>query len=71
MAAKTLKNPYRLQSVTSISKMRKEKLKVTNSVALVMAFLAAESKNRQLSFNSKVDFILYLSRDEIKISRDE
>ena len=55
MAAKTLKNPYRLQTVTfklckrgKKTKIRKEKPKVTYSVALVKAFLAAENENRQL-----------------------
>ena len=49
MAAKTLKNTHRLETMTfKLSyerkriKIRKEKLKVTYSVALVMAFLAAE-----------------------------
>ena len=52
MAAKTLKNPYSLQTVTfklsykgKKTKIQKEKPKVTYSVALVMAFLAAENKN--------------------------
>ena len=54
-AAKTLKNLYFLQTVTSKlsykgkkTNIRKEKLKITYSVALVMAFLAAENENRQL-----------------------
>ena len=53
-AAKTLKNLYFLQTVTSKlsykgkkTNIRKEKLKITYSVALVMAFLAAENENRQ------------------------
>ena len=53
-AAKTLKNLYFLQTVTSKlsykgkkTNTRKEKLKITYSVALVMAFLAAENENRQ------------------------
>ena len=48
MAIKTLKNPYRLQKVMlkfprrgKKTKTRNEKPKVTYSVALVMAFLAA------------------------------
>ena len=55
MAAKTLKNPYRLQTMTlklskkeKETKIRKEKPKVTYTVALVMAFLAAENENRLL-----------------------
>ena len=52
MAAKTLKNPYRLQTMTlklskkeKEPKIREEKPKVTYTVALVMAFLAAENEN--------------------------
>ena len=52
---KTLKNPYHLQKVKfKLSKkrkktsIRKEKPRVTYSVALVKAFLAAENENRQL-----------------------
>ena len=66
MAAKTLKNPYRLQTVTSISKIRKEKLKVTNSVALVMAFLAAESKNRS-SFDNDLHLIFKWSSFDLQM----
>ena len=54
MAVKTLKNPYHLQTDAKTflerrkkTNMRKEKPKVTYSVALVMAFLAAEIENRQ------------------------
>ena len=63
MAAKTLKNPYRLQTVTfklsqklKKTKIRKEKPWVTYSVALVMAFLAAENENRQLEDLLQADF---------------
>ena len=63
MAAKTLKNPYRSQTVTfklsqkrKKTKIRKEKPKVTYSVALVMAFLAAENENRQLEDSPQADF---------------
>ena len=52
---KMMKNLYRLQTVTfklsqkgKETKTRKEKPNVTWSVALVMAFLAAENENRQL-----------------------
>ena len=62
-AAKTLKNLYFLQTVTSKlsykgkkTNMRKEKLKITYSVALVMAFLAAENENRQLEDSPQADF---------------
>ena len=55
MAAKKLKNPYRLQTVTlklswkgKKTKIRKEKPQVTYSVSLVMVFHAAENENRQL-----------------------
>ena len=51
MAAKTQKNPYRSQIVTfklfykgKKTKIWKEKPKVTYSVALEMAFLAAKGK---------------------------
>ena len=53
MAAKTPKNLYRLQIVLSKlslkgkkTTIRNEKPKVTYSVALVMAFLAAEDENQ-------------------------
>ena len=62
-AAKTLKNLYFLQTVTSKlsykgkkTNIRKEKLKITYSVALVMAFLAAENENRQLEDLPQADF---------------
>ena len=62
-AAKTLKNLYFLQTVTSKlsykgkkTNIRKEKLKITYSVALVMAFLAAENENRQLEDSPQADF---------------
>ena len=56
MATETLKNPYRLQTVTfKLSYEGKEtkinakrKPKITYSVALIMAYLAAENENRQL-----------------------
>ena len=55
MAAKTLKNPYRLQTVTfklslkgKKTNLRKEKPKVSYFVALVVAFIAAENENRQI-----------------------
>ena len=55
MAAKKLKNPYRLQTVTlklswkgKKTKIRKGKPQVTYSVSLVMVFHAAEKENRQL-----------------------
>ena len=38
------------------TKMQKEKAKVTYSVALVMAFLATESDNRQLEDLLQADF---------------
>ena len=62
-AAKTLKNLYFLQTVTSKlsykgkkTNIRTEKLKITYSVALVMAFLAAENENRQLEDSPQADF---------------
>ena len=69
MAAKTLKNPYRLQTMTlKLSKkekeikIRKEKPKVTYTVALVMAFLAAENENRLLESLLQADFGLTSER---------
>ena len=63
MAARTLKNPYCSQAVRfKLSKkvkktnIRKEKPKVTYSVALVMAFLAANNENRQLEDLPQADF---------------
>ena len=63
MAARTLKNPYCSQAVTfKLSKkvkktnIRKEKPKVTYSVALVMAFLAANNENRHLEDLLQADF---------------
>ena len=61
-AAKTLKNPYHLQTVTI--KLLKKGKKTTerktesysNSVALVMAFLEAENENRQLKDFPQADF---------------
>ena len=49
----TLKNPYHLQTVTfklflKGKRVRKEKPKVTHSMALMIAFLEAESENRLL-----------------------
>ena len=55
LAAKTLKNSYFLLTVTfkisyegKRTKIRKEKSKVTYSVALIVAFLASEHENPQL-----------------------
>ena len=69
MAAKTLKNPYRLQTMTlklskkeKEPKIRKEKPKVTYTVALVMAFLAAENENRLLEDLLQADFGLTFER---------
>ena len=69
MAAKTLKNPYRLQTMTlklskkeKETKIRKEKPKVTYTVALVMAFLAAENENRLLEDLLQADFGLTSER---------
>ena len=63
MTAKTLKNPYRLQTVAfklslkvKKTKIREEKLKVTYSVALEMAFHVAENENRQLVDFLRADF---------------
>ena len=64
---KTLKNPYHLQKVKfKLSKkqkktsIRKEKPRVTYSVALVKAFLAAENENRQLEDLPQADLAVYL-----------
>ena len=69
MAAKTLKNSYRLQTMTlklskkeKDPKIRKEKPKVTYTVALVMAFLAAENENRLLESLLQADFGLTSER---------
>ena len=69
MAAKTLKNPYRLQTMTlklskkeKETKIRKEKPKVTYTIALVMAFLAAENENRLLEDLLQADFGLTSER---------
>ena len=55
LAAKTMKNSYFLLTVTfkisyegKRTKIRKEKSKVTYSVALIVAFLASEHENPQL-----------------------
>ena len=63
MAVKTLNTPYRSQKVTfklfkkgKKTDVRKGKPKVTYSVALVTAFLAAENENRQLEDLPRVDF---------------
>ena len=60
MAPKTLKNPYRFKTVTfklsqkgKKTKIRKEKPKVTYSVALVMAF---SRRKRQLEDLPQGDF---------------
>ena len=59
----TLKDPYRLQTVTfklslkvKKTQIRKEKLKVTYSGTLVIAFLAAENENRQLGDFPQANF---------------
>ena len=63
MTAKTLKNPYRWQTVSSDSSQKGKgtnlltgKLKVTYSVALVLAFLSAANENRQLEDLPLADF---------------
>ena len=63
MAAKTLKNLNWLRRVTfklsykvKRTKIREEKPKVTYSLALVMAFLRAENKSRQLQDLLQADF---------------
>ena len=64
MVAKTLKTPYRLLTVTlklslrgkKTKHVRKEKPKVTKSVALVMAFPTAENENRELEDLPQADF---------------
>ena len=64
MVAKTLKTPYRLRTVTlklslrgkKTKHVRKEKPKVTKSVALVMAFHTAENENRELEDLPQADF---------------
>ena len=63
MAAKTLKNPYRWQTMRfklsqkgKKTNILKEKPKVAYSVALVLAFLSAENENRQLEDLSLADF---------------
>ena len=63
MAAKTLKYPYRWQTMRfKLSKkgkktnILKEKPKVAYSVALVLAFLSSENENRQLEDLPLADF---------------
>ena len=62
MAAKTLKIPYRWQTVRfklkkgRKTKVLKEKPKVTYSMALVLPFLSAENENRQLEDLPLADF---------------
>ena len=63
MVAKTPKNSisFRDSDVQTFlkgkkTKIRKEKPKVTFSVTLVMAFLAAENENRQLKGLPQADF---------------
>ena len=63
MTAKTLKNPYRWQTMRfklcykrKKTNILKEKPKVACSVALVLAFLSAESENRQLEDLPLADF---------------
>ena len=60
---KTLKNPYRLLTVMfklslkgKKTKIRKEKPKVTLSMALVTVFLAADNESRQLKDLPQADF---------------
>ena len=67
MAAGTLKNPYRLQIETfKLSKkgrktnIRKGKVKVMYSAALVIAFLAAKNENRQLEDLPRADLAVYM-----------
>ena len=64
MVTETLKTPYRLLTVTlklslrvkKTKHVRKEKPKVTKSVALVMAFPTAENENRELEDLPQADF---------------
>ena len=63
MATKKIKNAYHLQTVTfelsekgKRTKIRKEKPKVTFSMALVVAFLAAKNKTWQLEDLPQADF---------------
>ena len=63
MVAKTPKNSISLRDSDvqtflkgKKTKIRKEKPKVTYSVTLVMAFLAAENENRQLEDSPQADF---------------
>ena len=63
----TLKNPYHLRTVTfklslkgKKTSIRKEKPKVTHSMALMIAFLEAESGNRLLEDLSQADLAVYL-----------
>ena len=63
MATKTLKNPYRWQTMRfklswegTKTNTLKEKSKVAYSVALVLAFLSAENENRQLEDLPLADF---------------
>ena len=63
MVAKTPKNSISLRDSDvqtflkgKKTKIRKEKPKVTYSVALVMAFLAAKNENRQLEDSPQADF---------------
>ena len=49
MAAKTLKNPYRLITDSDVQTLpRKPKYEKKNRKTLVMVFLATENENRQL-----------------------
>ena len=63
----TLKNSYHLRTVTfklswkgKKTSVRKEKPKVTHSMALMTAFLEAESENRLLEDLSQADLAVYL-----------
>ena len=64
MAAKTLKNPrsfktvmFKLSLKRKKTKLRKEKPKVTYSVALVKSFFTAENEKRQLKDLPRADFV--------------
>ena len=82
MAAKTLKNPYRLQTVTfklslkgKKTNLRKEKPKVSYFVALAVAFIAAENENRQIEDLLQADFgrsperFFSIGKDKVKFCK--
>ena len=56
MVAKTLKNPFRWQTVRFKLSRKGRKLKVVYSVALVLAFLSSKNENRQLEDLPWADF---------------